>query len=59
MDSPMDIMAGPLPFRDQKRFWRDPVKRTAAAFRAVKLGGAEFLNYVSLCEADNPEIDLG
>jgi hypothetical protein len=26
-DSPVNIVAGSSPFRDQKRFWRDTVKR--------------------------------
>ena len=29
------------------------------SIRVVELGCGEFLNYVSLCEADNREIDLG
>jgi hypothetical protein len=29
---------------NQKRFWRDPVKRIGAAFRAVKLGVPKLLS---------------
>jgi hypothetical protein len=31
-----------LPSGNQKRFWRDPVTRIGAVFRAVKLGCGKF-----------------
>ena len=40
-------------------FWRDPVKRTGAAFRAVKLGGGKFSVIFFQREANNLERNLG